>query len=130
MKPYSIDLRQKIIKVYEQGQTSIRKVAAQFNVSKAFVQKLLKQKQGVGHVRPQKQGGNLKSVLFAYRTQLARMVEEQPDATLVEYCEYWLDKYNQSVSPSMMCRELKQLALTRKKRRSATATTIQSESEL
>ncbi|NEU71788.1 hypothetical protein PI95_004120 [Hassallia byssoidea VB512170] len=60
---------------------SIRKVAAQFNVSKAFVQKLLKQKQSVGHVRPQKQGGNLKSVLFAYRTQLTQMVEEQPLAT-------------------------------------------------
>jgi transposase len=63
MKPYSIDFREKVVKAYEQGDTSIRKVAARFDVSKAFVQKLLKQKQTTGDVRPQKQGGSLKSVL-------------------------------------------------------------------
>jgi len=33
-----------VVKAYEQCDTSIRKVAARFDVSKAFVQKLLKQK--------------------------------------------------------------------------------------
>ena len=50
MKPYSIELREKIVKIYEQGDTSIRKVAARFDVSKGFVQKILKQKQTTGHV--------------------------------------------------------------------------------
>ncbi|WP_445240571.1 helix-turn-helix domain-containing protein [Microcoleus vaginatus] len=48
MKPYSIELREKIVKIYEQGDTSIRKVAARFDVSKGFVQKILKQKQMTG----------------------------------------------------------------------------------
>jgi transposase len=52
MKPYSIELREKIVKIYEQGDTSIRKVAARFDVSKGFVQKILKQKQTTGHVQP------------------------------------------------------------------------------
>jgi transposase len=39
MKPYSIELRDKIVKIYEQGDTSIRKVATRFDVSKGFVQK-------------------------------------------------------------------------------------------
>jgi transposase len=69
MKPYSIDFREKVVKAYEQGNTSIRKVAARFDVSKAFVQKLLKQKQTTGHVRPQKQGGSQKSVLHGATTQ-------------------------------------------------------------
>jgi len=43
MKPYSTEFREKIVKAYEQCDTSIRKVAARFDVSKAFVQKLLKQ---------------------------------------------------------------------------------------
>lgn len=30
MKPYSLDMRQKIINTYEAGNTSIRKVAARF----------------------------------------------------------------------------------------------------
>ena len=116
MKPYSIEFREKIVKAYEQGDTSIRKIAAQFDVSKGFVQKLLKQKQVTGHVQPKKQGGSLKSVLHSHTTQLTEMVEKYPDSTLSEYCEYWLDSHNQSVSPSMMCRELKKLNLARKKK--------------
>ena len=52
MKPYSSELREKIVKIYEQGDTSIRKVAARLDVSKGFVQKILKQKQTTGHVQP------------------------------------------------------------------------------
>jgi hypothetical protein len=36
MKPYSIETSEKIVKVYEQRDTSIGKVAARFDVSKAF----------------------------------------------------------------------------------------------
>lgn len=53
MKPYSIDFRAKVVKAYERGDTSIRKLAAKFDVSKAFVQRLLKHKKLTGHVQPQ-----------------------------------------------------------------------------
>lgn len=89
MKPYSIELRDKIVKIYEQGDTSIRKVAARLDVSKGFVQKILKQKQMTGHVQPKQQGGSLKSVLNARTTELTQMVKKYPDSTLSEYCEYW-----------------------------------------
>ena len=62
MKAYSIDIREKIVKAYEQCHTSIRKVAARFDVSQTFVQKLLKQQQQTGQIHPKKQGGSLKSV--------------------------------------------------------------------
>ncbi|MEG4067966.1 IS630 transposase-related protein [Microcoleus sp. Pol11C2] len=116
MKPLPLEFREKIVKAYEQGDTSIRKVAARFDVSKAFVQKLLKQKQTLGHVQPKKQGGSLKSVLYSRTTELTEMVEKYPDSTLSEYCEYWRECHKESVSPSMMCRELKKQNLTRKKR--------------
>jgi transposase len=58
MRPYSIDFRQKIIEVYEQEKTSIRKVAERFCVAKSFVQKLLKQAQKTGDISPKRQGGN------------------------------------------------------------------------
>jgi len=85
-------------------------------VSKAFVQKILKQKQTTGHVQPKKQGGSLKSVLHSSTTQLIQMVEKYPDSSLSEYCEYWLDSHKQSVSCSMMWIELKKQNMTRKKR--------------
>jgi transposase len=116
MKAYSIEFREKIVKAYEQGDTSIRKVASRFDVSKAFVQKLLSQKKIEGHLIPRKQGGSMKSELDGYSTQLSEMVEKYSDATLSEYCEYWGETYNQWVSTSTMCRALKRQQLTRKKR--------------
>ena len=41
MKPYSLDLREKIIDAVEKGDSSITKVAQRFGVSKNFVQKLV-----------------------------------------------------------------------------------------
>ncbi|WP_445242771.1 hypothetical protein [Microcoleus sp. S28C3] len=60
------------------------KVAARFDVSKGFVQKILKQKQTTGRVQPRKQGGSLKSVLNSRRTKFTLMVEKYPDSTLSE----------------------------------------------
>jgi len=114
MKPYSVDFREKIVKAYAQGNTSVRKVAARFEVSKAFVQRMLKQQQLVGHLQPGKQGGGMKRELAGLEPQLAEMVEQYPDATLSEYCEYWGETYQQWVSLSTMCRALKKMSLTRK----------------
>ena len=127
MQPYSIDLREKVVKADEQGNTSIRKVAARFDVSKAFVQRLLKQKKSKGHVEPEKQGGRMKSQIDESSTQLSQMVEEHPDATLAEYCEYWGETYNQWLSTSTMCRALQKQQLTLKKRRCVAANQQQKE---
>jgi transposase len=116
MKPYSIELREKIVKIYEQGDTSIRKVAARFDMSEGFVQKILKQKQTTGHVQPQQHRGSLKSVLNSRTNEVVQMVEKYPDTTLSEYCEYWRLIYNEAVSPSMRWIELQKQNLTRKNR--------------
>jgi transposase len=74
MKAYSIEFRKKIVKAYQQGNTSVRKVATRFDVSKAFVQKILK---------PKKQGGSLKIVLNSRTTELTQMVEKYPESIVV-----------------------------------------------
>ena len=116
MKAYSIDLRKKIVKAYEEGDTSIRKVAQRFGVAKSFVQKLLLMNKTQGHVKPRKQGGALKGELDEDKELLAAMVEEYPDATLWEYCEYWGTTYDRWVSKSTMCRALQKQELTQKKK--------------
>ena len=115
MKPYSVDLREKIVSTYQTGNISVRKLAANFGVAKSFVQKMLKQQKEEGHVNPGKQGTKKKAVLASSSSQLIELVAKYPDATLAEYCEYWLELYEQQVSSSMMCRELQKLKLTRKK---------------
>jgi transposase len=116
MKPYSVDLREKIVNAYERGDTSVRKVAVQFGVAKSYVQKLLQLKKTQGHLNPQKQGGAMKGKLDGYGSELAAMVQSHPDATLAEYCEYFGAQYNVWVCASVMCSALQKQQLTRKKR--------------
>ncbi|MEO1184039.1 MAG: transposase [Cyanobacteria bacterium J06636_27] len=130
MKAYSIDLREKIVQAYEHGNTSVRKVATNFGVTKSFVQKLLLMKKKEGHVKPKKQGGAVKGDLDGYDVQLAAMVEQYPDKTLLEYCEYWATTYNIWVSASTMCRALKKQNLTLKKRRCVVAKQELNESKI
>ncbi len=129
MKPYSVDLREKIVNAYERGDTSVRKVAAQFGVAKSYVQKLLQLKKTQGHLEPKKQGGAMKGKLDEYGSELAAMVQSYPDATLAEYCEYFGEHHNIWVCSSVMCCALQKQQLTRKKRRHAAAKRIQIESK-
>jgi transposase len=121
MKPYSVDLREKVVNAYHLGNISVRKLAVNFGVGKGFVQKMLRQYQEEGHVNLGKQGTRKKAVLADSSTQLIALVQQYPDATLAEYCEYWLESQGQLVSSSMMCRELQKLNLTLKKKRSEVA---------
>ena len=65
-----------------------RKVAARFDVTKSFAQKLLSQQKVAGLLNPGKPGGGMKSELDKPSRELTLMVvAKYPDATLSEYCE-------------------------------------------
>ena len=130
MKAYSIDLREKIVQAYEKGDTSVRKVASRFGVAKSFVQKLLLIKKTQGDLKPRPQGGSMKGELDGCSTQLIAMVEQYPDRTLLEYCEYWGTTYDNWLSTSTMCRALQKQKLTLKKRRYVAAKGRQKESKI
>lgn len=121
MKPLSMDLRQRIISAVEQGDSSIRKIAQRFSVSKNSVERLIIQKRTEGHLVPRKQGGAMVSALMPYQDQLMAIIEQKSDATLAEYCELLFDETGLWVSQSTMCRTFQRLNLPRKKKRSALA---------
>ena len=83
MKPLPMELREKVVKAYEQGNTSIRKLAARFDVSKSFVERLLKRKQITGDIQPLRQGGSQKSELNGYSDELVALVEKYPESIVV-----------------------------------------------
>ena len=119
MKPYSQDLREKIISAVEKGDSSVRKVAQRFGVSKNLVQRLVTQKRTQGHIRPRKQGGSMVSPVMKYKAELIAIYEQQTDATLAEYCELLFNETGLWVSQSTMCRTFQRLKLPRKKKHSA-----------
>ncbi|MEG4531223.1 hypothetical protein [Microcoleus sp. D2_18a_D3] len=56
MKPYPIKFREKAVEAYKHGNTSIRKLATRVDVSKYFVERLLKQQQITGDIQPLQSG--------------------------------------------------------------------------
>ena len=88
MKPYFLDMRQKIINTYEAGNTSIRKVAARFQVSKSTVQELLKRKRETGKLFPGQAKGGKPSQLFGQEQQIKEMVAEHPVRNYFARCCY------------------------------------------
>jgi transposase len=117
MQPYSIDLRQKIIEVYEEEKISIRKIAERFRVAKSFVQKLLKQFQKTGDIKPKRQGGNSPpKVQGADLVTLTEIIESNNDATLEELCELLEAQTGVKVSRATMGRISQNLDYTFKKK--------------
>ncbi len=119
MKPLSILFRQKIISVYEQENISIRKLAKRFYVAKSFIQKLLKQYQQTGDIRPKRQGGNVPpKVQGDDLVALTEIIENNNDATLSELCELLEQKRGLRVSRATMGRISHNLDYTVKKKHS------------
>jgi transposase len=114
MKPYSMDLRERVVSAIEKGNSSYRKVAQRFSVSKTCVERWVKLKRTEGHIVPRKQGGSVSAVM-AHQAQLVAIFEQCTDATLAEYCELLYEQTGLWVSQSTMCRTFQRLNLPRKK---------------
>ncbi len=116
MQPYSVDFRTKIIKVYEQEEISIRKLAERFQVAKSFVQKLIKQYRETGEITPQKSGGSPPRKLNSEQLMvLIEIIESNNDATLEELCELLEERTEVKVSRATMGRITIQLNYSVKK---------------
>ncbi|CCI35592.1 transposase [Microcystis aeruginosa PCC 9701] len=110
MRPYSVDFRQKIIDVWEKEKISIRELAKRFNVAKSFIQKLLKQYQETGDIRPRPQGGSPPSKLNSEQLViLVEIIEANRDATLQELSNLLYEKTEIKVSRATLGRITKKL---------------------
>ena len=117
MKPYSTDLRKKIIDVYEEEKISQRQLAKRFRVAKSFVQKLFKQYRETGSIEPKKRSQQTPTKLNDEQLNfLQSLVEEKNDATLEELSEDLADATGILISRSTVHRMLKRLNLTFKKK--------------
>jgi transposase len=117
MRAYSLDLRQRVVRAYEQGEGSISEVAARFGVSTAFVKKLLYRWRSTGDLAPLAHGGGKpKSLTERQHQRLKRKVREQSDISLAELQSLLDEKESVSVHVSTISRALAALGLPLKKR--------------
>jgi transposase len=82
-KAYSLDLRRRVVRFVEAGH-SRRAAAARFEVSVAFVVKLVAAFRNTGNYAPKPEGGWGYSKLDPQRTFLLRRVTERADITMPE----------------------------------------------
>ncbi len=105
MKAYSLDLRQKIIDVYEQEEISQRQLAKRFRVALSFIVKWLKQYRTTGDISPKPFKGGVKLKLSPENlVVLADLIENNNDATLDELCQMLKEKIGVSISRATMGR--------------------------
>src|SRR5258707_14607274 len=113
-KPYSDDLRERVIAAIEAGHTR-EEVAELFNMALSSGGGFIKRKREPGSVSPDKFGGYKTFSLEPHTDLVMELVAEQPDSTLAEFQDR-LKKQKVKGSQSGISRFLHHIKLTFKKR--------------
>jgi transposase len=114
-KPYSNDLRARVIEAVADGATRAE-AAERHDVSLSSVGRFLRLERETGSVRPAKFGGYKPYALAAHEERVRQLVAEQPDITLAEL-KAKLAKQKVAVGQTSVFRFLRHLKLTFKKKR-------------
>jgi transposase len=113
MRPYSLDLRKRVVAAHDAREGSQPEIAARFRVSVSFVTRLLRRRRRTGSVTPAAHGGGHPPVLDrAAQRRLRWLVREQPDATLKQLAA----RVGVSCGRMTIYRTLRKLKITRKKK--------------
>jgi|SRR5580658_4356276 transposase len=83
MRAYSLDLRQRVLKAYDEDKWTVGQIAERFKVGEWWVHKLKRQRQSGQGIAPRKgKVGKPRSLALEQVHRLERYVDEHPDATL------------------------------------------------
>jgi len=116
MKPYPLELRQRIVAAVEQQSETIEEIAQMFGVTERYVYKLLKLQRETGDLSPRPSGGGAVAKLNEESLlKLAELVAKRPDATLDELQQAINRRRKAPVSVSTVWRGLRQIDFTLKK---------------
>jgi transposase len=116
-KPYSEDLRRRVVHAVEQQPMSVEETGATFQVSSSFVEKLLRRWRAEQTVAPRPHAGGRPSPLAAEHAQVRAWIAEQPDRTLDEMVALLAAHQQVTTSRPAVSRLLAALGLPRKKSR-------------
>ncbi len=116
-KPYSADLRQRVVRAVEKHGMRRQEVAETFSVSRSFVDKLLRRWRATGGCAPRPHAGGVPARLAAAHDQLRAWVAERNDRTLAELAALVREHLGMATSAPVLSRTLRALGLRLKKSR-------------
>jgi transposase len=119
-RPYSDDLRRKILRAYGTGEVTLEQLAQRFDVSYGYVKKIRRQQ--LRHHQMERvvhHPGRKPKLIEPIRERLRGWLRQQPDLTLAELQEKLLEQAQLRVSqPSLWVVLRKKMGLRLKKSRS------------
>ena len=115
---FSMDLRQRIVDAWEEGEGTQAELAELFGVSSSWLTKLLARWRNTGSLAPLAHGGGREPALDATDEDwVEQWLIRQPDLTLEELQTRLEDRTGTCASPATLCRVCQRLGLPRKKSR-------------
>ena len=117
LKPYSQDLRDRVIDAVERGKMSRRAAARHYAVSESVAIKWLERVERDGLREPVGHGGHRACKLAPHRDFLEAARTGKPDLTLQALCDRLLAERGVKADTSMMSRFFRRIGVTVKKRR-------------
>ena len=115
-KPYSQDLRDRVIDAVERGEMSRRAAGRHYKVSESVAIKWLERIERHGSREPVGHGGHRASKLLPHRAFLEAARAEKPDVTLQALCDRLSAERGVKADTSMMSRFFRRIGVTVKKR--------------
>jgi transposase len=113
MKPYTMDLRERVVAAVDRHEGSQRQIARRFDISTSTLSRWLRGRRQTGSIAPKSHGGGHPPALDEpHREQLRELIQQQPDATLDEL------KQRLGIACHRMAiwRTLRKLRISRKKK--------------
>ena len=111
MAPYSLDLRKRVLRAWDSGMDA-DSVAAKYEISRAWVHRLVQRRRETGSITPRKQTKFRASVLAGHEDRLVALMTARPDATLAELRQ----ALPTTAALSTVWRTIEKLGFTQKKR--------------
>ena len=115
-KPYSQDLRDRVIDAVERGEMSRRAAARRYEISESVAIKWLDRVEREGSREPVGHGGHRASKLMPHRSFLETARIEKSDITLQALCNRLSAERGVRADTSMMSRFFRKIGVTFKKR--------------
>ena len=115
-KPYSQDLRDRVIDAVKRGEMSRRAAARRYEISESVAIKWLERVQRDGSRAPVGHGGHRASKLMPHRDFLEAARAEKSDVTLQALCDRLSAERGVKADTSMMSRFFRRIGVTVKKR--------------
>ena len=117
-RPYSLDLRERVLKAARRGDLTQAELAARFELSEGTVYNWLRRHREAGTVAPHPHGGGRRASVDARGAAvLTALVRAENDRTLAELAELYHERTGVRLSRSALHRTVERLGLPRKKSR-------------